>query len=147
MNTLSYKTVSAKAEDIQKEWVVIDATDQVLGRLCAKVAKILRGKYKPCYTPHMDCGDNVIIINADKVVLTGKKLEQKTYYHHTGYIGNMKEVKYDTLMREKPVFVVEKAVKGMLPDSTIGRKAFTRLHVYAGAEHKHQAQQPIAREF
>ncbi len=140
-------TYMPKVADIKRDWYVLDAEGKTLGAVAVEAAVLLRGKHKPTFAYHEDCGDNVIIINADKVVLTGKKLEQKTYYHHTGYIGNMKEVKYDTLMREKPVFVVEKAVKGMLPDSTIGRKAFTRLHVYAGAEHKHQAQQPIAREF
>lgn len=140
-------TYMPKVADIKRDWYVLDAEGKTLGAVAVEAAVLLRGKHKPTFAYHEDCGDNVIIINADKVVLTGKKLEQKTYYHHTGYIGNMKEVKYDTLMREKPVFVVEKAVKGMLPDSTIGRKAFTRLHVYAGAEHKHQAQQPIEREF
>ena len=108
---------------------------------------LLRGKHKVTFTPHVDCGDNVIIVNASKVVLTGKKLEQKTYYHHTGYIGHMKSVKYDTLMREKPAFAVEKAVKGMLPSNTLGRAAFNRLHVYAGAEHPHAAQKPEVKEF
>ena len=140
-------TFIAKAETIERKWYVLDAAGKPLGKVAVAAADILRGKHRPEFTPHVDCGEFVVVINAAKAVLTGKKLEQKTYYHHTGYIGNMKEVKYDTRMREKPVFVVEKAVKGMLPDSTIGRKAFTRLHVYAGAEHKHQAQQPIAREF
>ena len=140
-------TYMPKVADIKRDWYVLDAEGKTLGAVAVEAAVLLRGKHKPTFAYHEDCGDNVIIINADMVVLTVKKLEQKTYYHHTGYIGNMKEVKYDTLMREKPVFVVEKAVKGMLPDSTIGRKAFTRLHFYAGAEHKHQAHQPIAREF
>ena len=147
MDTLSYKTVSPNAQSIKQEWVVIDATDQVLGRLCAKVAKILRGKHKPTFAPHADCGDSVIIINAAKVVLTGNKLEDKYYHHHTGYIGNMKSVKYGILMKEKPEFAVKKAVKGMLPDNTIGRAAIARLRVYAGAEHEQTAQQPIVREF
>ena len=136
-----------KVADIKRDWYVIDAEGKTLGSVAVEAAVLLRGKHKPTFAYHEDCGDNVIIINADKVVLTGKKLDEKMYYHHTGYIGNMKKIKYSTLMREKPAFVVEKAVKGMLPDSTIGRKAFTRLHVYAGAEHKHQAQQPVVREF
>lgn len=140
-------TYMPKVADIKRDWYVIDAAGKTLGSVAVEAAVLLRGKHKPTFAYHEDCGDNVIIINADKVVLTGKKLEQKMYYHHTGYIGNMKQAKYSTLMKEKPAFVVEKAVKGMLPDTTIGRKAFTRLHVYAGAEHKHQAQQPVVREF
>ncbi|MBQ7117983.1 MAG: 50S ribosomal protein L13, partial [Clostridia bacterium] len=105
-------------------------------------ADLLRGKHKPTFAPHADCGDHVIIINADKVVLTGKKLDQKMYYHHTGYIGNMKKVKYSTLMKTKPEFAMTKAVKGMIPDTVIGRQALTRLRVYAGAEHAHAAQKP-----
>lgn len=140
-------TYMPKVADIKRDWYVLDAAGKTLGEVAVEAAVLLRGKHKPTFAYHEDCGDNVIVINAEKVVLTGKKLDQKMYYHHTGYIGNMKEVKYSTLMREKPVFVVEKAVKGMLPDSTLGRKAFTRLHVYAGAEHKHQAQQPVVREF
>ncbi len=140
-------TYMPKVADIKRDWYVLDAEGKTLGAVAAEAAVLLRGKHKPTFAYHEDCGDNVIIINAEKAVLTGKKLEQKMYYHHTGYIGNMKEVKYSTLMNEKPEFAVEKAVKGMLPDSTIGRKAFTRLHVYKGAEHKHQAQQPKVREF
>lgn len=140
-------TYMPKVADIKRDWYVLDAAGKTLGSVAVEAAVLLRGKHKPTFAYHEDCGDNVIIINADKVVLTGKKPEQKIYYHHTGYIGNMKQVKYSTLMREKPAFVVEKAVKGMLPDTTIGRKAFTRLHVYTGAEHKHHAQQPVVREF
>ena len=140
-------TYMPKAGDITRKWYVIDAAGKPLGKVAAKAADLLRGKHKPTFAPHADCGDHVIIINADKIVLTGKKLDQKMYYHHTGYIGNMKEVKYSTLIKEKPCFVVEKAIKGMLPANSLGRKAFTRLHVYAGAEHKHAAQQPVAREF
>ena len=140
-------TYMPKAADITRKWYVIDAEGKHLGHVAAKAAELLRGKHKATFAPHADCGDHVIVINADKVVLTGKKLDQKMYYHHTGYIGNMKEVKYSTLIKEKPCFVVEKAIKGMLPANSLGRKAFTRLHVYAGAEHKHQAQQPVAREF
>ena len=140
-------TYMPKAGDITRQWHIIDAEGKTLGAVAAKAAVLLRGKHKATFTPNADCGDHVIIVNADKVVLTGKKLDQKMYYHHTGYIGNMKEVKYSTLIKEKPCFVVEKAIKGMLPANSLGRKAFTRLHVYAGAEHKHAAQQPVAREF
>jgi len=126
---------------------VLDAEGKTLGALAVEAANLLRGKYKPIFTPNVDTGDFVIVVNASKVVLTGKKLEQKMYYHHTGYIGNMKKVKYKTLLAEKPEFVVTKAVKGMLPDNTLGRKALTRLHVYAGAEHPHAAQQPEELKF
>ena len=139
-------TYMPKAGDITRNWYLIDAEGQTLGKVATKAADLLRGKHKPTFVPHMDCGDHVIIINADKIVLTGKKLEQKMYYHHTGYIGNMKQVKYKTLLEKKPEFVMTKAVKGMIPDTTIGRKALTRLHAYQGSEHKHQAQQPIVLE-
>ena len=135
-------TYMPKAADIVRKWYVLDAAGKPLGRVAAEAAVLLRGKHKPQFAPHADCGDHVIIINAEKVVLTGNKLDQKMYYHHTGYIGNMKKVKYSTLMRTKPTFAVEKAVKGMIPDTTIGREALTRLRVYAGAEHKHAAQKP-----
>lgn len=135
-------TYMPKSGDIVRKWYVLDAAGKPLGRVAAEAAALLRGKHKPQFAPHTDCGDHVIIINAEKVVLTGNKLDQKMYYHHTGYIGNMKKVKYSTLMRTKPTFVVEKAVKGMIPDTTIGREALTRLRVYAGAEHKHAAQKP-----
>ena len=135
-------TYMPKAGDITRKWYILDAEGQSLGRVAAKAAHILRGKHKPTFAPHADCGDHVIIINAEKAVLTGNKLNQKMYYHHTGYIGNMKEVKYSTLMKTKPEFAVELAVKGMLPDSTLGRTALTRLRVYRGAEHKHEAQKP-----
>lgn len=135
-------TYMPKSGDIVRKWYVLDAAGKPLGRVAAEAAVLLRGKHKPQFAPHADCGDHVIIINAEKVVLTGNKLDQKMYYHHTGYIGNMKKVKYSTLMRTKPAFAVEKAVKGMIPDTTIGREALTRLRVYAGAEHKHAAQKP-----
>ena len=135
-------TYMPKSGDIVRKWYVLDAAGKPLGRVAAEAAVLLRGKHKPQFALHTDCGDHVIIINAEKVVLTGNKLDQKMYYHHTGYIGNMKKVKYSTLMRTKPTFVVEKAVKGMIPDTTIGREALTRLRVYAGAEHKHAAQKP-----
>ena len=140
-------TFMANAQNVERKWYVLDADGKTLGELAVEAAVLLRGKHKVTFTPHVDCGDNVIIVNASKVVLTGKKLEQKTYYHHTGYIGHMKSVKYDTLMREKPTFAVEKAVKGMLPSNTLGRAAFNRLHVYAGAEHPHAAQKPEVKEF
>ncbi len=136
-----------KANEVDRKWYVLDAEGKTLGALAVEAANLLRGKYKPIFTPNVDTGDFVIVINASKAVLTGKKLDQKMYYHHTGYIGNMKKVKYKTLMETKPEFVVTKAVKGMLPDNTLGRKALTRLHVYAGAEHPHAAQQPEVREF
>lgn len=150
MDTLSYKTISVKAEDAQKEWVVIDATDQVLGRLCAKVAKILRGKYKPCYTPHVDCGDNVIIINADKVVLTGNKWDGREYLSYTGYPGGQRSATPAILKMKadkkyykagiNPLFI--KVVKGMLPKNRLGRQLIKNIHVYNGAEHPHEAQNP-----
>ncbi|MBS7374793.1 MAG: 50S ribosomal protein L13 [Muribaculaceae bacterium] len=150
MDTLSYKTISANAETAQKEWVVIDATDQVLGRLCAKVAKILRGKYKPCYTPHADCGDNVIIINADKVKLTGKKWDDREYLSYTGYPGGQRCATPRILMNKSyskavksgihPLYI--KVVKGMLPKNHLGAQLIKNLHVYNGAEHPHTAQNP-----
>ena len=139
-------TYMPKAGDIVRKWYVLDAAGKPMGRVAAQAAVLLRGKHKVEFAPHADCGDHVIIINAEKAVLTGKKLDQKMYYHHTGYIGNMKKVKYSTLMRTKPVFAMELAVKGMIPDSVIGRKALTRLRVYAGADHKHAAQKPEAWE-
>lgn len=140
-------TYMPKAGDISRAWYVLDASGRTLGEVAAEAATLLRGKHKPTFAPHADCGDNVIVINAAEVVLTGNKLEQKKYYHHTGYIGNLKEVDYKTLMAEKPEFVVTKAVKGMLPRNSIGSKSLTRLHVYKGAEHAHQAQKPVVREF
>ena len=128
--------------DCERQWYVLDAEGRTLGEVAVEAATLLRGKHKPTFAPHADCGDHVIIINAEKAVLTGNKLNQKMYYHHTGYIGNMKEVKYSTLMKTKPEFAVELAVKGMLPDNTLGRTALTRLRVYRGAEHKHEAQKP-----
>ena len=140
-------TYMPKAGDITRQWHIIDAEGKTLGSVAAKAAELLRGKHKVTFAPHADCGDHVIIINADKIVFTGKKLDQKMYYHHTGYIGNMKKVKYSTLMRTKPEFIMTKAVKGMIPDTVIGRTAMTRLRVYAGAEHPHAGQAPVAVEF
>ncbi len=136
-------TFMAKAETIERKWYVIDAAGQPLGKTAVKAADILRGKHRPEFTPHVDCGEFVIIINAAKATLTGKKLEQKKYYHHSGYIGGLKTVDYKTLMAEKPEFAMTLAVKGMLPHNSIGAKSATRLHVYAGAEHEHEAQKPV----
>ena len=139
-------TYMAKAGEVERKWYVIDATGKPLGRLAVEVADLLRGKNKTTFTPHVDCGDFVIVTNVEKMVLTGKKLGKKYYYHHTGYIGQMKSVRCDNLMESKPELALQLAVKGMIPDNTIGRKALTRLHVYQGAEHKHAAQQPIVLE-
>jgi large subunit ribosomal protein L13 len=136
------KTFMAKAEEVQRKWYVIDAEGLVLGRLASEVAKILRGKNKPCYTPHCDTGDHVIVLNADKVVLTGKKLDQKMYRHHSLYPGGMKEISYRTFMATKPERAVELAIKGMLPHNTLGRAMYKKLKVYQGSEHEHQAQMP-----
>ncbi len=142
MNTLSYKTVSANKETVRKEWFVVDAKDEVLGRLASKVAFILRGKHKPSFTPHVDCGDNVIVINADKVKLTGNKMTQKQYVRHTGYPGGQRTRTPEDLLEKKPEAVVEKAVKGMLPKNRLGSAIFRNLHVFAGETHPHEAQQP-----
>ena len=139
-------TYMAKVETVERKWYVIDAAGKPLGRVAVAAANILRGKHRPEFTPHVDCGEFVIIINADKAILTGKKLEQKYYRRHTGYIGGLKEVQYKTLMATKPELAMELAVKGMLPHNTIGAKSFTRLKVYAGAEHNHAAQKPVAVE-
>ncbi len=136
-------TFMAKKETIERRWFVIDAQGQPLGRTAVKAANILRGKHRPEFTPHVDCGEYVIIVNADKAVLTGKKLEQKYYRHHSGYIGGLKEVQYKKLMSTRPEMAMELAVKGMLPHNSIGDKAFTRLHVYAGPNHEQAAQKPI----
>jgi large subunit ribosomal protein L13 len=136
------KTYMAKTEEVKREWYVVDATGVALGRLASQVASILRGKNKPTFTPNVDTGDYVIVLNTDKVVLTGNKLKQKVYRYHTGYIGGLKEVKYDKLMLEKSNFAVEKAIKGMLPKNSIGREMIKKAFIYKGAEHKHQAQQP-----
>ena len=142
MNTLSYKTVSANKQTANKEWVVVDATDQILGRLASNVAMMLRGKHKTNYTPHVDCGDNVIVINAAKVKLTGKKMTDKQYVRHTGYPGGQRFSTPEELLKRKPGAIVEKAVKGMLPKNRLGRDLFRNLHVYADAEHNQEAQKP-----
>ena len=135
-------TFMAKPAEVQRKWYIIDAADKPLGRTAVKVADLLRGKGKPEFTPHVDCGDFVVVINASKAVLTGKKLEKKLYQHHTGFIGGLKEVKYGTLMATRPELAMELAVKGMVPDTTIGRKALTRLHIYAGETYAQVAQKP-----
>jgi len=142
MDTLSYKTLSANKNTVQKEWVLIDAENEVLGRLASKVAKIIRGKNKPSYTPHVDCGDNVIIINAEKIRLTGLKWSQKEYVRHTGYPGGQRITVASDMLRKKPISVIEKAVKGMLPKNRLGSALYRNLYVYTGNEHPHQAQQP-----
>ena len=140
-------TFMAKAETIERKWYVIDAAGKPLGKTAVAAANILRGKHRPEFTPHVDCGEYVIVINAKDAVLTGDKLNQKYYRHHSGYIGGLKEVKYSTLMATKPELAMELAIKGMLPHNSIGDKAFTRLKVYAGAEHKQEAQQPAPYNF
>ena len=144
MNTLSQKTISVSKEAAyaQKEWVVIDAEGQVLGRMCSKVAKILRGKYKPCFTPNQDCGDNVIIINAAKVELTGKKMTDRVYIRYTGYPGGQRFSTPEEELKKSPEKLITKVVKGMLPKNRLGDRIITNLHVFAGAEHNMQAQQP-----
>lgn len=144
MDTLSYKTISANSETVQKEWVVVDATDQVLGRLCTKVAKLLRGKYKPNFTPHVDCGDNVIIINADKIRLTGKKMTDRVYYSYTGYPGGQREHTPATILAKEDGAdrLFRRVVKGMLPKNRLGAQLLKNLYIYEGAEHNHEAQQP-----
>ncbi|MDR2848562.1 MAG: 50S ribosomal protein L13 [Bacteroidales bacterium] len=142
MDTLSYRTVSANKATVNKEWVIVDAQNEVVGRLCARIALVLRGKHKPTYTPHVDCGDNVIVINAEKIRFTGNKLAKKEYVRYTGYPGGQRIVTADNLLRNKPIAVVEKGVKGMLPKNKLGAELFRNLHVYAGTEHPHESQQP-----
>ena len=139
-------TFMPKKEAVVRKWYVIDAADKPLGKTAVAAANLLRGKNDPTFTPHVDCGHFVIVVNADKAVLTGKKMTDKYHYHHSGYIGGMKKVQYKTLMETRPELAMELAVKGMLPDTVIGRKAFTRLKVYAGEAHKHEAQKPEAYE-
>ena len=142
MDTLSYKTVSANKATVQKQWLIVDAEGHNLGRLSTKVAMLLRGKYKPSYTPHVDCGDNVIVINSEKINLTGNKLDDKTYIRHTGYPGGQRSLTAKVMQQKNPALLIEKAVKGMLPKNKLGSELFRNLHVYAGAEHPHSAQQP-----
>ncbi|MBQ4538962.1 MAG: 50S ribosomal protein L13 [Oscillospiraceae bacterium] len=137
-------TFLPKAEDIKREWYVIDAANKPLGRTAATVATLLRGKHKPTFTPNVDCGDHVVVINAAKAVLTGNKLEDKFYRHHSGWVGGLKEIKYATLMKNNPEKAMMVAIKGMLPDNTLGRKALTRVRIYRDANHSQEAQQPKA---
>lgn len=147
MDTLSYKTKSANVQTVDKKWILVDAEGQVLGRLATQVASLLRGKHKPSFTPHVDCGDNVIVINADKVRLTGNKMQQKEYVRHTGYPGGQRIVSAADMHKNKPDRMVEKAVKGMLPKNRLGSALFRNLRVYAGTEHPHAAQEPEKFEF
>ncbi|GHT24095.1 50S ribosomal protein L13 [Bacteroidia bacterium] len=144
MDTLSYRTVSANKATVNKEWVVVDAQNEVVGRLCARIALVLRGKHKPDYTPHVDCGDNVIVINAEKIRFTGNKRAKKEYVRHTGYPGGQRFTTAENMLRRKPIAVVEIGVKGMLPKNKLGAELFRNLHVYAGGEHPHESQQPKA---
>lgn len=147
MNTLSYKTVSVNKENANKQWFIIDAEGQILGRLASEIAKILRGKTKVCYTPHSDCGDNVVVINAEKIALTGNKMESKYYVWHTGHPGGQRTRPIKEQLERKPIAVIEHAVKGMLPKTKLGAEIFRNLYVYAGTEHKHEAQQPTEIKF
>ena len=142
MNTLSYRTVSANKATVNKEWLVVDAEGEVLGRLASKVAKLIRGKHKPNFTPHVDCGDNVVILNAEKIKLTGNKWNDKTYIRHTGYPGGQRTLSANELFGKSPSRVVEKAVKGMLPKNKLGSALFRNLYVYTGGEHQQEAQKP-----
>ena len=142
MDTLSYKTVSVNKEHANKKWYVVDAEGQVLGRMAQEIAQVLRGKRKACYTPHSDCGDNVIVINAEKIILTGKKMDNKVYVHYTGYPGGQRVRTVKEQLKRKPVAVVQHAVKGMLPKTRLGSAIFRNLYVYEGPEHPHAAQKP-----
>ena len=142
MDTLSYKTVSASKETADKKWFIVDAEGQTVGRLASKVAKVIRGKHKPNFTPHADCGDNVIIVNAEKVSFSGTKLVDKKYIRYTGYPGGQRITSAEEMLRKQPERLIEKAVKGMLPKNKLGRKLFTNLKVYTGSEHNHDAQKP-----
>ncbi len=137
------KTFSAKNETVKRDWFVVDATDRTLGRMATEIARRLRGKHKAEYTPHVDTGDYIVVINAEKVKVTGNKFTDKMYHHHTGYIGNLKSISFDKLQARAPTRIIEKAVKGMLPKNSLGRAMFSKLKVYAGAEHPHAAQQPV----
>ncbi len=142
MDTLSYKTTSANKETAQKEWVVVDASNLSLGRLASGVAKLIRGKHKTNFTPHADCGDYVIVLNADKIQLTGKKWDEKLYIRHTGYPGGQRSLTAKEVFEKDPIRLIEKSVKGMLPKNKLGSKLYTNLHVFVGSEHHHEAQQP-----
>lgn len=142
MDTISYKTISANEADVEKDWLIVDASNMVLGRFASEVAKLIRGKHKPYYTPHVDCGDQVIVINADKIKLTGKKWTEKEYIRHTGFPGGQRVTTPKRLSARDSSLMIEYAVKGMLPKNRLGRKLFNNLHVYQGAEHPHEAQKP-----
>lgn len=142
MNTLSYKTISVNKDTVQKEWYVVDATNQILGRMCSQVANVLRGKHKTYFTPHVDCGDNVIVINAEKIRLTGNKWDDKKYIRHTGYPGGQRVTTASALMKKIPTRMVEQAIKNMLPKNRLGNAIFKNLYVYEGSDHPHEAQQP-----
>jgi large subunit ribosomal protein L13 len=142
VNTLSYKTESAKPEELERKWYIVDAEGEKVGRLCSRIAHVLRGKHQPHYTPHVDCGDHVIVINADKVRFTGNKMSQKEYLTYSGYPGGQKATVAKELMEKKPTQIVENAVKGMLPKNRLGRAMFKKLHLYAGTDHPHEGQQP-----
>jgi len=137
------KTVVAKEHEIEKKWYLIDASNKILGRLASEIANILRGKHKSLFTPHMDAGDYVIVVNADKVVLTGKKLDEKIYYHHSGYVGGLRETTAKEMLQKRPENLIRLAVKGMLPKTSLGRRQLTKLKIYTGHTHPHAAQQPI----
>ena len=148
MDTLSYRTISGNKETANKQWFVVDAEGQTLGRMASKIAKVIRGKHKPNYTPHADCGDNVIVINAEKIVLSGNKFTQKQYIRHTGFPGGQRFTTIAEAMEKNPIFAVEKAVKGMLPKNILGRSLYKNsLHVFAGSEHNHEAQKPQIMNF
>jgi large subunit ribosomal protein L13 len=142
VDTLSYKTKSRRKEDVDRKWFVIDAEGEVLGRMCTTIATVLKGKHRPDYTPHVDCGDNVIVINAEKVRLTGLKIDQKEYLRYSGYPGGQKKATARELLEKKPEAIIENAVRGMIPKNKLGRQMLKKLHVYTGAEHPHQAQKP-----
>jgi large subunit ribosomal protein L13 len=142
VDTLSYKTKSANSATVNKEWVIVDAEDAVLGRLCSEVARLIRGKHKPNFTPHVDCGDNVIVINAEKVRLTGNKWEGREHFSYTGYPGGQRRTTPLEILKKKPIALVEQSVKGMLPKNKLGRAIYKNLHVYVGPDHSHEAQQP-----
>ena len=142
MSILSYKTASANKATVNKDWILVDAEGQTVGRLASDIARVLRGKHKPNFTPHVDCGDNVVVINAEKVVFTGKKITDKTYLRHTGYPGGQRSATPMLLLEKKPEKIIENAVKGMLPKNRLGRKLYTNLHVCVGSEHPHEAQKP-----
>ncbi len=142
MDTLSYKTASAKKSEVERQWFVVDAQSDVVGRLCTKIATVLRGKHKPSFTPHVDTGDYVIVINAEKVRFSGQKMQQKIYQRYSGYPGGQKERTAAELLAKKPTDIIEKAVRGMLPKNRLGRQMFKKLYVYTGSEHPHAAQQP-----